>query len=843
MKKILPFAIAVKIICCIDLCQAQFISIPDTKFAAWLNKYIPAAMNGNQMDTTHADVLTRKSIEVENDSIYDLTGIQYFSSLRSLDCGNGYYSATPNRIQYLPPLPLTLDTLICGKNLLDTLPVLPPHLRVLKCYSNPLGHLPALPPTLNYLDCSEDSLGLVPSLPDSLYFLACDYNQLIFLPALPSVLAYLSCDVNSLKYLPKLPSSLNTLSCRGNLLSALPSLPVALNYLNCNSNHLTGLPVLPLSLFTLECAQNQLSNLPSLPNTLTRLECSNNTLNILPVLPASLGQLYCGDNKLSSLPFLPAMLGTLYCEQNQLTSLPALPAGLVFLSCSYNQISCFPVFPQSISYIDISNNPFTCLPNYIYNMDAGLLSVPLCLPGNPNGCPPAFGIVGFTYKDQNANCNRDASDDILRNIPVQLLDSSSLFLGKTFTAINGVYDFPQPAGKYIVGIDTIGMPFAFSCPNPGVDSVVTTILLDTNVNFAIACKPGFDVGVQSISNGCGLVFPGLNHNLNIVAGDMSRWFNLNCASGISGQVQIEVNGPANYVGPAPGATTPIISGNLYTYTIPDFALVNNESDFNLIFQTMTTAQAGDMICASVTVTPTSGDYAPANNTFSYCYFVKNSHDPNVKEVFPAKVNPGYADWFTYTIHFQNTGTAPAMNIRIADTLDDHLDISTFQILNYSHANTALLMGKVLTISFPNINLADSTSNKSASMGFIQYRIKPKKNITLGTQINNTAYIYFDYNEPIITNNAWVKYPDDISAVGNETKENELHIFPNPASDFINVNYKSKTSHVQFEIMDVTGRIVSTSKEMKIDVSQLAQGLYLLKVADGEVQFVRRFVKN
>ena len=42
------------------------------------------------------------------------------------------------------------------------------------------------------------------------------------------------------------------------------------------------------------------------------------------------------------------------------------------------------------------------------------------------------------------------------------------------------------------------------------------------------------------------------------------------------------------------------------------------------------------------------------------------------------------DELTYTIRFQNTGTAPAQDIYVLDTLDANLDWSTLKIKNMSH---------------------------------------------------------------------------------------------------------------------------------------------------------------
>ncbi len=90
----------------------------------------------------------------------------------------------------------------------------------------------------------------------------------------------------------------------------------------------------------------------------------------------------------------------------------------------------------------------------------------------------------------------------------------------------------------------------------------------------------------------------------------------------------------------------------------------------------------------------------------------------------------------------------------------------------------------------------------------------------------------------------------VLGVEENSIENVISIFPNPSSDFINVNYKSKTSQVQFEIIDVLGRKVTSfnlqgsgSEEEQINISKLSRGVYLLKVTDGDLHFARRFVKD
>ncbi len=920
----------------------SYVTIPDVHFAAWLNAHIPSAMNGSQMDTSSTAVTTLTSIDVENDSIRDLTGIQYFHSLITLDCGNGDSITTARNIfTSLPPLPAFLDTLICGNDSLTSLPALPNTLRILKCYRNHLTNLPVLPNSLILLDCRENQITSLPSLPVliayldcglnqlvnlsflpvSLLQLSCDYNlldslptlpdsmrvfncgnnQIANLPALPNSISNLICSNNQLTNLPVLPISLSYLSCDGNLLALIPALPNSLSYLMCGSNQLTSLPILPGSLLFLDCKGSQLAVLPALPSSLGYLNCSFNHLTILPVLPGLLGNLYCAYNQLSNLPALPASLSWLDCgnnsitslpvlpnlfalfcrsslltslpflpnsisyfdcTNNQLTSLPILPNSLTRFFCANNMISCFPVFPSTLndtSNFFIAPNPFSCLPNYVSAMQSGTLTYPLCVNGdtinNIHGCAGAGGIAGFSYKDNNADCLKNSGDLSLVNIPFKLFHINNNPLSQTYSLINGIYDFPDTAGTYTVKVDTTGMPFSAQCIYPGIDSTVSLTIGNplANVNFAIACKPGFDVGVQSVVP-VGWVFPGQQHRINILAGDMSHWYNLNCAAGVGGLVQVMITGPASYNGIVTGSLMPLITGNVFTYTIADFGTINNTAAFGLLLRTDNNAQTGDQICIDVNVTPAAGDNDVTNNNYHFCYQVVNSHDPNIKEVFPQDIVYGYHDWLTYTIHFQNTGTAPAANIRLTDTLNNNLNLGTFQLINSSHHNSFSLQGNVLTFRFPNIMLPDSTSNPEGSKGFVQYRIKPKPNLRVGTVIKNTAAIYFDYNAPITTNTAVNEFMETVSV--NENKMNAiLNIFPNPGTGiyYVELPQGMKLSEINIEAYNLLGELVGKAGALNslpageqgwaLDLTHQPNGIYIIRVNDNSLSFNQRLIKQ
>ncbi|MDF2435979.1 MAG: hypothetical protein K0Q95_355 [Bacteroidota bacterium] len=862
--------------------KAQTVTIPDQHFANWLNVHLPGAMSGNQLDTSNTQVKSLITMNVSYDTICNLEGIQYFTSLKELNCSNNKidtllnlpdslktlncsvnrliyimelpdslnsfdcsmnsldslpllpvhlinFNCNSNSLKRIPALPFTITSFDCSTNQLDSLPALPPNIPALNCYENQLVSLPALPDSLisincrnnllsalpalplllRILDCSTNSLTSLPVLPDSLSELICCFNQLTALPQLPDVLLTLSCGNNLLTAIPALPSTLFSLTCNNNNLTNLPSLPASLSHLDCSFNSISTLPTLSVSLHYLDCSRNQLynlpaltsslcsvicsgnylSNIPSLPGSLRTLICSNNplinlpslatlyhldcrncTLDSLPAIPASLANIDCSNNSIWVLPVMMNSVSSLKCDNNMLSGLPVLSPSLYELSCSNNNIHCFEEFPSSLQWLNIDNNPYSCLPNYLPVMSSNDLAHPLCVTSdttnNPYNCTGAKGIVGYTFIDDNNSCLRDSLDVDLTNIALELFDSTGQFIGQTYTAVNGIYHFTKLPGVYEVRVDTSAMAISPQCANPGIDSLVTLTSIDplvSNVNFGFNCKPGFDVGVRSVVD-IGLVFPGETHELRINAGDMTQWYNMDCAAGLSGQVEVTINGPVSFSGIIPGALMPTVNANVFTYSIANFGSIINTQAFGLLLTVDPSAGDGDDICVSVNVSPFSTDRDTTNNSSVFCYNVVNSHDPNIKETYPEAVPLNYDGWLTYTVHFQNTGSAPAINIALKDTLDSQLDLSTFQATAYSHNNQVVLNGNALLIVFPHINLTDSTSHADSSKGYFQYRIKPLTGLGCGTEIHNTASIYFDFNAPVVTNtttNAYPSFPEPL----------------------------------------------------------------------------------
>jgi hypothetical protein len=141
-----------------------------------------------------------------------------------------------------------------------------------------------------------------------------------------------------------------------------------------------------------------------------------------------------------------------------------------------------------------------------------------------------------------------------------------------------------------------------------------------------------------------------------------------------------------------------------------------------------------------------------------------------------------------------------------------------------------------------IFLVDSATNEEASKGFVSFRVKKKKGLPLNTEIKNHASIYFDYNEPIVTNTVTttITSPSSIFSVTNQ--KSEIRIYPNPTNTILNIQTE-KFNPVLVSVFDINGKKISEQKyASQIDVSLLTSGIYFIELKGSDGIARKRFVK-
>jgi uncharacterized repeat protein (TIGR01451 family) len=225
-----------------------------------------------------------------------------------------------------------------------------------------------------------------------------------------------------------------------------------------------------------------------------------------------------------------------------------------------------------------------------------------------------------------------------------------------------------------------------------------------------------------------------------------------------------------------------------------------------------------------------------------CRQIVDSYDPNEKDNAPEGINPAHVILpntpIDFTIHFQNTGTDTAYKVVVIDSLSNDLDLATLELGVASHPYTTSLSGQgipVLKFTFNNINLVDSITNELNSTGFIKYKITPKSSTPLGTLINNTAIIYFDYNFPVRTNTAFVTLGTYANVSINEnvpTKAGDIIFYPNPTTSSVTLETSPGNLLKKIIVYSLDGRNVKElnpvrSEKVQIDLSALTKGIYFL----------------
>ncbi len=228
-----------------------------------------------------------------------------------------------------------------------------------------------------------------------------------------------------------------------------------------------------------------------------------------------------------------------------------------------------------------------------------------------------------------------------------------------------------------------------------------------------------------------------------------------------------------------------------------------------------TNDEGEFSTGFVTQFP-EGDEAPFLSID--CQEVIGAYDPNDKNGYPKGVGEerfiDVGQDVEYHIRFQNTGTDTAFTVIIEDVLSSYWDMESLRLGASSHPYELEIRGDdTLRFVFNNILLPDSTVNEPASHGFIKFKISQQPDLPLGTVIENDAAIFFDFNEPVITNTTVHKLGEDylgVVATNNPRISGlTISVSPNPFSESTSI----VLSGVEFE---EAGLILYNSQGIKVD---------------------------
>lgn len=459
-------------------------------------------------------------------------------------------------------------------------------------------------------------------------------------------------------------------------------------------------------------------------------------------------------------------------------------------------------------------------------------------------------IDGTVYYDINGNCTQDPGESGLKNVQIHITGGSTNVY--VYTDATGHYSHKVPSGSYTVSETVLAYYPLSTCQlnNVHVTAVAGTGCVNT-VDFSNSMDTVHDTHISTWDYIPAV--PGHTYSqVTVVSNDGTvPEDSIYVGYKPDGQLYSPSFVPGSYFAGVPysyntNSTFSLAPGETkkfyMNYTVPTNIPLNTPVVFK------------DTTVHNDTADVWTLDNSPWNNVNYFITKTRGSYDPNFKEVNPT--GSGAAGTISYTdsileymVHFQNTGNYPAENVVVIDTLDDNLDWTSLRpVFQSAQCKVTLMQSglkKVVKFAFDNINLPDKQSDEIRSNGMFTYTIHIKPGLAVGTQFRNRAAIYFDYNEPVITNTTLNTLGTAGPGVGvtnvSPTAANSFAVYPNPASkNFTAAINSDVAASAKLIVADITGRTMITktitlqkgSQTIPVDASHLAAGTYFVSVNNG-----------
>lgn len=453
------------------------------------------------------------------------------------------------------------------------------------------------------------------------------------------------------------------------------------------------------------------------------------------------------------------------------------------------------------------------------------------------------GIKLMAFFDSNANGIRENSEPFFPYGQFQYITNGGPI--NNIASSNGVFFLYEsnPSNSYNVSyiIDSAYVSYYTVSPSAYSNITVAAGSGITTYNFPITVLPHSDVSIQIYGYGAP-PRPGFIYQNYIGYTNNS---NLTITSGAITFVKDPLLTITNIS--TAGAVT---NADGFTY---DFVNLQPNETRNIIVSmqvpTIPTVSLGQLVTNTCSISIPADDVNINNNSSSLTQTIVGSYDPNDKtESHGGKiVHATFTndDYLTYTIRFENTGTASAINVRVDDLLDNQLDENSIRTIAASHPYVLRRVNNALSWQFEGIDLPPSIENDPITgHGYIVFQVKPKPDFALGDVIPNTAEIYFDFNPPIVTEPCLTEFVEFLGV--NAFDADAFAYYPNPTSGEVTFSMKN-TKIEKIEVMDVLGKTLLTKtnnySSATIDLFSLSKGMYLVKVTANGLEKTVKIVKE
>ncbi len=421
---------------------------------------------------------------------------------------------------------------------------------------------------------------------------------------------------------------------------------------------------------------------------------------------------------------------------------------------------------SSINHINIQNYlSITGFPNLSFCSEPNICEFiqnhtpqDFSLQGNAEGCNSgdqisaqcidnAVNITGTVFIDANCNGTLDSGETPYLSQQLQSIENTYMAYGESSFNIliaptNTINLIPQNLPSYFelfapISLTESELNNSIVIQNVAICVVEEVSNISVSVIYYDSPRPGFTTHGAVVITNIGSIESSVDVSLNVTTASAVASINAQ-NDGIINENTITWNGISLQAG------------------------MSTEVYFSVGILADTDLLGLPLSMTALATTIGTEDINPADNYFEISETIIGAYDPNDKTPSREFVNLEELSNeepidLTYRIRFQNTGTAAAINVMITDLIEEDLDIQSFQMLEATHDYSYVIQGDSITWYFNNIMLPDSASDPEGSIGQVFFRISSMGNHNESTIIENRVSIFFDFNEPIVTNTATTEF--------------------------------------------------------------------------------------
>ncbi len=559
---------------------------------------------------------------------------------------------------------------------------------------------------------------------------------------------------------------------------------------------------------------------------------------LLSPLPETLDTLILRDASGLGLVLPPLPIGLLDLELQAwsgVLGLDTIPASLRTLRLGSGIPICLPELPSMMDVLGITEGSIRCLPNLpSFTSETGMQvdgSPTFCDAQVDYYCGPGL-LEGTMWNDRNGNNLQDEDEGVMPGDAVSVEG-----LGITSVHPDGRWTMRADTGHYVVHPQPMSQYVTSLGPGQYTPIISNDALIASGSDFAYTLQAGIvDLELDFV------VAP-LNQNHQRYVTITVKNVGVEAAEGT---LVVHID-PALVLGLCvPEAA--VVQGNTVTWDLAPLDLLQSRQ-YRAWFWIPMSAELGSIVTFTAESQTTIPDLFPENNLVTEPGTILGPYDPNDKVVRPSSLSVAQglagAD-LTYTIRFQNTGTAPAERVVITDTLSTLLDPMSMHFTSSSHPCTWSVRHGVLVFAFDNIMLPDSGTDQLASQGFVRFSVRSAPGLTEGVVVSNTANIYFDLNPAVITTPAECTVEAVASGLG-ESMATRVWLAPNPTTGLVRLALSGSWGpEVLMTATDASGRrvrqILRGSGPYDLDLGSSAAGLLHIELFDGHLRQVSKVMK-